>query len=177
MAARPTSATRAPTIPMRPPKTKELKMTNDHDLDVLNSLITTTIDSAHGFEHSAEHADAGRFRELFGEFGRERRQVVSDLQQSVRALGGTPNDDGSLKADLHRRWIDLRDAVAGGGDKEVVEEIERGEDYLKSKYEAALADTGLSQVALEAIRSAYGSVRAGHDRASQLKHSMEGTSA
>jgi uncharacterized protein (TIGR02284 family) len=152
-------------------------MTNDHDVDVLNSLITTTIDSAHGFEHSAEHAEAGRFRELFREFGRERRQVVSALQQAVRSMGGTPNDDGSLKADLHRRWIDLRDAIAGGGDKEVVEEVERGEDYLKSKYEAALADGDLSEAALAAIRTAYQSVRAGHDRASQLKHNMEGASA
>jgi uncharacterized protein (TIGR02284 family) len=152
-------------------------MTNDHDVSVLNSLITTTIDSANGFEHSAEHAEAGRFRELFGEFGRERRQVVSDLQEAVRSMGGTANDDGSLKADLHRRWIDLRDAIARGGDKEVVEEVERGEDYLKSKYDAALADTDLSEAALGVIRIAYQSVRAGHDRASQLKHSMEGASA
>jgi uncharacterized protein (TIGR02284 family) len=152
-------------------------MNNDHDVDILNGLITTTIDSAHGFEHSAEHADAGRFRELFSEFARERRGVVSDLQQCVRSLGGTPNDDGSLKADLHRRWIDLRDAISGGGDKEVIEEVERGEDYLKAKYETALADGELSATARDAISAAYTSVRAGHDRASQLKHSMEGASA
>ena len=152
-------------------------MTNDHDLEILNSLITTTIDSAHGFEHSAEHSEAGRFRELFGEFGRERRQVVAGLQDAVRALGGTPNDDGSLKADLHRRWIDLRDAISRAGDKEVVEEVERGEDYLKEKYETALADTELSQPAREAIGLAYSSVRAGHARASQLKHSLEDASA
>ena len=152
-------------------------MTNDHDVDVLNGLITTTIDSCNGFEHSAEHADAGRFRELFQEFARERREVVSDLQQAVRGLGGTPNDDGSLKADLHRRWIDLRDAISSGGDKEIVEEVERGEDYLKNKYEAALADDELSEPARDAIGTAYTSVRAGHDRASQLKHSMEGAAA
>ena len=152
-------------------------MNEDHDIDILNSLITTTIDSAHGFEHSAEHADAGRFRELFGEFAEERREVVARLQEQVRALGGTPNDDGSLNGDLHRRWIDLRDAIAGGGDKEVIEEVERGEDYLKSKYDAALADGELSRTALEAIRAAYQSVRAGHDRASQLKHNMEDAQA
>jgi uncharacterized protein (TIGR02284 family) len=152
-------------------------MTNDQDLDILNSLITTTIDSAHGFEHAAEHADAGRFRDLFSEFATERRQVVSALQQAVRAMGGTPNDDGSLKADLHRRWIDLRDAISGGGDKEVIEEVERGEDYLKGKYDAALADGGLSETALGVIRTAYQSVRAGHDRASQLKHATESASA
>ena len=149
-------------------------MGNDHDIDILNSLITTTIDSANGFEHSAEHAEAGRFRELFAGFGRERREVVAALQAQVTALGGTPNDDGSLKADLHRRWIDLRDAISRGGDKEVVEEVERGEDYLKEKYETALADGELSETARQAIGTAYASVRAGHDKASQLKHQLEG---
>ena len=152
-------------------------MANDHDIEVLNSLTTTTIDSANGFEHSAEHADAGRFRELFQEFAQERRRVVSALQETVRGLGGTPNDDGSLKADLHRRWIDLRDAISSGGDKEIIEEVERGEDYLKAKYEQVMQDSELSQIAREAINTAYSSVRAGHDRASQLKHSMEGASA
>ena len=107
----------------------------------------------------------------------ERRRVVSALQDAVRALGGTPNDDGSLKADLHRRWIDLRDAISGGGDKEIVEEVERGEDYLKAKYEEAMRDPELGQTAREVISMAYTSVRAGHDRASQLKHSLEGASA
>ena len=52
----------------------------------------------------------------------------------MRAKGGTPNDDGSLKADLHRRWVDLRAAIAGdGGDKAVIEEVERGEDYIKAQ--------------------------------------------
>jgi uncharacterized protein (TIGR02284 family) len=148
-------------------------MANDHDISVVNSLITTTIDSANGFERSAEDADAQQYRQLFTEFGQERRQVVARLQDYVRSLGGTPNDDGSLKADLHRRWVDLRDAIQKGGDREVIEEVERGEDYLKAKYDAALADRELAQPTLDLIRDAYQSVRAGHDRASQLKHSFE----
>ena len=149
-------------------------MGRDHDINVLNSLITTTIDSANGFERSAEDADVPRFAEMFREFAQERRQVVGMLQERVRTLGGTPNDDGSLKADLHRRWVDLRDAISRGGDKEIIEEVERGEDYLKGKYDAALADTELGPDTMAAIREAYQSVRAGHDRASALKHSMQG---
>jgi len=152
-------------------------MGNDHDVTVLNSLITTTIDSANGFERSAEDADVPQFVEMFREFAQERRQVVGRLQERVRSLGGTPNDDGSLKADLHRRWVDLRDAISKGGDQEIIEEVERGEDYLKSKYDTALADGELSQETLSLIREAYQSVRAGHDRASALKHSMQGASA
>ena len=152
-------------------------MANDHDISVVNSLITTTIDSANGFERSAEDADASQYKQMFSQFGQERRQVVSRLQDYVRSLGGTPNDDGSLKADLHRRWVDLRDAIQRGGDKEVIEEVERGEDYIKGKYDAALADSELAQPTLDLIREAYQSVRAGHDRASQLKHSLQGSAA
>jgi uncharacterized protein (TIGR02284 family) len=156
---------------VQPPAKKELAMANEHDISILNSLITTTIDSANGFERSAEDANVPNFVEMFREFAQERRQVVVGLQERVRTLGGTPNDDGSLKADLHRRWVDLRDAI-GGGDKAVIEEVERGEDYLKGKYDSALEDSELSPQTLAAIREAYQSVRAGHDRASQLKHSM-----
>jgi uncharacterized protein (TIGR02284 family) len=145
----------------------------DHDITVLNTLITTTIDSANGFENSAQDVQGGQFEQMFSEFAQERRQVVGRLQEHVRMLGGTPNDDGSLKADLHRRWEDLRKAF-GGGDKAIIEEVERGEDYLKAKYDTALQDDQLSTDARSVIQEAYQSVRAGHDRASALKHSLQG---
>ena len=146
---------------------------NEHDIQVVNSLITTTIDSADGFERSAENARGQRFESMFVEFGAERRDVVDRLQQHVTSLGGSPNDDGSLKADLHRRFEDLRTAI-GGGDKAVIEEVERGEDYIKGKYETALADDKLSAGTRAIVELAFQSVRAGHDRASQLKHSLQG---
>ena len=125
----------------------------DHDINVLNTLITTTIDSANGFERSAEDADSPRFVDMFREYAQERRQVVGRLQERVR----------------------MRDAISRGGDKEVIEEVERGEDYLKSKYDAALEDDRLSTETLAVIREAYQSVRSGHDRASALKHGMQDT--
>jgi uncharacterized protein (TIGR02284 family) len=154
-----------------------MMQSNEHDISVVNSLITTTIDSANGFERAAEDAHMPQFVEMFRTFAQERRQVVGMLQEHVRTLGGTPNDDGSLKADLHRRWMDLKEAMSSGGDQAVIEEVERGEDYIKSKYETALEDTKLSPPAQEVIRQAYQSVRAGHDRASALKHSMKAANA
>src|SRR5688500_10879890 len=137
----------------------------DHDVSVLNSLLTTTIDSANGFARSAEDADVPQFVATFREFSQQRRQGVGQLQERVRTPGGTPNDDGSLKADLHRRWVDLRDAISRGGDLEIIEEVERGEDYLKSKYDSALGDRELSPDTLAVIREASQSVRAGPARA------------
>lgn len=144
-----------------------------HDIKVLNSLITTTIDSANGFEQSAKDASGERFTSMFEDYARERRAVVAKLQAKVRTLGGTPEDDGSFKAAGHRRWVDFKNAVTNSSDKAVVEEVERGEDYIKAKYEAALKDDSLSPEAASVISEVFDSVKDGHDRASALKRNMK----
>lgn len=143
-----------------------------HDIKVLNSLITTTIDSANGFEQSAKDATSQRFTSMFEDYARERREAVAKLQAKVRTFGGSPEDDGSFKAAGHRRWVDFKNAVTNSSDKKVVEEVERGEDYIKAKYEAALKDDRLSPEAASVISEVFDSVRAGHDRASALKQSF-----
>lgn len=149
-------------------------MSTDTDVSTLNSLIKTTLDSVKGFEDAAENVDATRFSSQFREFAQERRQVVTMLQAEVRRLGGNPEDDSSFLAAAHRTFMNLKDAVTGRDDKAVVEEVERGEDYIKEKYQAALRDTDVSPQVRQLIEQAYQSVRRGHDRASQLKHSLQG---
>ncbi|MEZ0241897.1 MAG: PA2169 family four-helix-bundle protein [Sphingomonas sp.] len=147
-------------------------MSTNTDISKLDDLIVTTIDSIKGYEHSAEHAEAGRYAGFFRAMAGERRGVVDMLQQQSRALGGTPADYGSTAATIHRRWEDLRLAL-GGGDEALVKEVERGEDYLKEEYERALADDHISGPTLAVIREAHDSVLRGHDRASKLKHELE----
>ncbi|HEY1606086.1 MAG TPA: PA2169 family four-helix-bundle protein [Allosphingosinicella sp.] len=147
-------------------------MSETHDTSKLDDLIVTLIDSVKGFEHSAEKAEAARYRSFFLEMAHERRAAVELLQAASRAEGGSPADYGSAAATLHRRVEDLRVAF-GGGDEAVVKEVERGEDYLKEEFERALADERMSPAAMEAVRQAYASVRRGHDKASALKHALE----
>jgi len=144
----------------------------EHDISVLNSLIKTTLDSRKGFRDASEDATSPRFSQMFAEFAAERGAVASRLQEEVRRLGGDPEDDSSFLAAAHRTFMDLKAAVAGRDDKAVIEEVERGEDYIKSKYEAALKDDDLSPSTRQVITEAFTSVRAGHDRASALKHNM-----
>lgn len=146
---------------------------NDNE-STLNTLIATTLDSADGYRKAAEKADNERYRSLFLEFAGERERCVRQLQDEVRQLGGNPEDDGSILAAAHRTFLSLRDAVTGSDDRSVIAEVERGEDYIKGKYEAALDSGRLTGSAEQAVRQAYQSVREGHDRMSQLKHSVEG---
>jgi uncharacterized protein (TIGR02284 family) len=143
-----------------------------HDIKVLNSLIETTLDSADGYRQAAENAGNSQYKILFQQWSVERRQVVSDLQGQVRNLGGNPEDDGSVLAAAHRTFLELKDSVTKD-DESVVNEVERGEDFIKAKYEAALKDDELSPVARDSVSRAYKSVRSGHDQARNLKRSLQ----
>lgn len=149
-------------------------MSDNHSVSKLDDLIVTLIDSIKGFEHSAEKAEAARYKGFFLEMAEDRRRAVTRLQETSRAMGGTPADYGSTAATLHRRIEDLRVAL-GGGDKAIIKEVERGEDYLKEEFERALKDDKLSASAMAVVREAYASVRRGHDEASNLKHRLEAT--
>jgi uncharacterized protein (TIGR02284 family) len=141
-----------------------------HDITVLNSLIETTLDSADGYKQAAEKAGNPSYKNLFEQWAADRRQVVSGLQNQVRMLGGKPDEDGSVLAAGHRVFLKLRDNVTAGDDG-VIDEVERGEDFIKAKFEQALEDEELSTSVRDAVVRAYTSVKAGHDQASRLKHS------
>ena len=143
------------------------------EISTLNTLIATTIDSITGYENSAKDIDNQRFAQIFRERANERQQVVEQLRNEVRRLGGNPDDDGSFLGKAHQRFEDLKAAVTGQDEKSIINEVERGEDYLKEKFETALNSDTLSGESRSVVERCYQSVRSGHDQMSQLKHGME----
>lgn len=143
-----------------------------HDIRTLNGLIATTLDSVDGYTTAAEDADNSSYRQAFLSRAAERRGVVQVLQNEVSRLGGNPEDDGTALAGAHRAFLNLKAAVTGKDDQAIVNEVERGEDHIKAKFDNALQDGELSGPVLAAIRSAYESVRAGHDEMRNLKQTL-----
>ena len=149
---------------------------HSEEITALNTLTATTIDSINGYEDSAKNVDNERLREIFRQRASERQMVVQNLRAEVTRLGGNAEDDGSFLGKAHQRFEDLKAAVTGRDEKAIINEVERGEDYLKAKYEAALKSDSLSGETRAAVEKAFQSVRSGHDQISQLKHGMEATS-
>ena len=142
-------------------------------LTVLKTLTDTLADSVNGYRDAAQHVDGEEFRQMFTELADERSQVLSDLQSEVTRLGGSADRDGSTLGALHQRWLDFKAGITGRDDKAVINEVERGEDYLKAKFETALDNTNLSGESRSIVERAFQSVRSGHVQISQLKHGME----
>ena len=146
--------------------------TNDQ-VSALNELIETTIDSVTGYEDSAQNIDNERLRQIFRERADERQKVVQDLREEVRRLGGAPEQGGTFLGKTHQRLEDLKAAITGRDEKSIVNEVERGEDYLKGKWEAILDKGDLTGESRAVVERGYQSVRQGHDQISQLKHGLE----
>ena len=146
-------------------------MDRSHDITVLNSLTKTTLDSMKGYADACEESD-GTYREMFDSMSRERSQVASKLQAQVAVLGGDPEDDSSFTAAAHRTFMDLRAAISGREEEQIIKEVERGEDHIKNKYEEALKDGDLTVETRQVIEQGYESVRKGHDRVSAIKHAL-----
>ena len=146
---------------------------HNETITTLNTLIATTIDSVTGYEDSAKNIENERFREIFRGRADERQQVVEELRSEVRRLGGDPEESGSFLGKAHQRFEDLKAVVTGRDEQAIINEVERGEDYLKEKFETALNSDELSGETRAAVERVFQSVREGHDQMSQLKHGMD----
>jgi len=150
-------------------------MSNEHDIKTLNSLIETVIDSADGYSQAAKEADGSRFADIFRRRGAERQQLTVQLQGKVSALGGAPEDDGTVLAKAHRMFLNLRNSMSSD-DTTIVDQVEAGEDHIKHKFEDALRDREVSGSTLADIEEAYMVVKAGHDEIRDLKQALHGHS-
>ena len=54
----------------------------------------------------------------------------------------------------------------------MIDEVERGEDFIKAKFEKALNSDDLPSNVREVVSRAYQTIRADHDQISAMKHSM-----
>ncbi len=149
-----------------------MQTSNEHAVDVLNGLIKTTLDSVGGYRDAAENADRSQYKAMFTERCSRREQLARELQQEVRALGGDPQTEQGILGKAHNKFLDIKNALTGGDDKSVIDEVERGEDHIKEKFQNALNDQELPPSARTAVSRAYQSVTADHDEVSRIKHSM-----
>jgi len=150
-----------------------MQPSNEHAVKVLNSLIETTLDSVNGYKDAAEATESQQYRSMFTERAQRRMELSRRLQDEVRSFGGEPERDQSLVGKAHNKFAELRGKLMGSGsDKAVIDEVERGEDVIKAKFETAMDDSELPSNTRQLVATAYGEIKSEHDDISRLKHSM-----
>ena len=139
------------------------------DVTVLNDLVSLCIDSARDLRSAAEQAHNTSLSAIFLERASDRDRVLLELQDEVRAMGGTAVDRGSLAGAAHRAVLDVR-AAAGNNVKSAIEEIERSEDVLRGHFEKAMYRKDISPATQQLVSRCCAGIREGHDEIWALKH-------
>ena len=146
---------------------------NAHAAEVLSGLIETTLDSADGYDKAADLARNPTFQALFKQRAQARRGLTGQLADEVRTFGGEPHLQGSLFGPVHRAFLIARDTIARHSDKAVVEEVERGEQFINARFEQAATDPDLPIRVRQSLKRAQAALRDDFAAINALRHQFD----
>jgi uncharacterized protein (TIGR02284 family) len=147
-------------------------MDENNAISVVEHLIETNKDGQKGYQDAAQHVKRSDLKTYFNEQSLERARFASELDAELARLGKPDKKvSGSASAAMHRAWIDTKVAL-GGGDKTILESVEKGEDDAKDTYNKALAGS-LPGNLMEIVRRQAASVQRAHDKVKMLRDSAK----
>jgi uncharacterized protein (TIGR02284 family) len=109
-------------------------------VDTLNSMIAVAMDGAATLSKGVDIIKDPRIKTLLSELATEREALVDELRKEVRALGGTPEDRGTVVGSAHRLYTEVKMALAPDDRRAAIDEIKRSEHRVREKLEALLAE-------------------------------------
>jgi uncharacterized protein (TIGR02284 family) len=109
-------------------------------IDTLKELIVARHEAAQGLRICSEFVRTSRLQELVQSRLEGCTRALEELQSLVRLLGGNPDVPALDVAGAHRRWADLRTALACNVDGVILDECERGESRALEVYRNAMDD-------------------------------------
>lgn len=147
-------------------------MDENNAISVLENLIETCKDGQKGYQDAAQHVKRSDLKTYFNEQSLERSRFAGELQAELVQVGKPDKKvSGSASAALHRAWIDTKVAL-GGGDKTILESVEKGEDDAKDTYNKALTGA-LPGNLMEIVRRQAASIQRAHDKVKMLRDSAK----
>ena len=105
---------------------------------VLLDVIKTLQDGQKGFADIGEHLKDETLKRYFLAESLKRANFRAELENELHRAGmADVKESGSTAGALHRAWGDIK-AKLGGGDHQLLETAETGEDAAKKAYQDAL---------------------------------------
>jgi uncharacterized protein (TIGR02284 family) len=157
------------TMPHSFPTKRGESMDKNEVISTLNDLIQTCKDGVEGFRTCAEDIKDPELKSYFNDRADRCTRAAEELQDLVIAYGGDPATSSHLTGTLHRRWVDVRSAITGKSNQDVLDECERGEDVAKQHYEAALEKELPEEVRL-VVEDQYRGVQVNHDQVKAMRN-------
>ena len=99
-----------------------------------------------------------------------RANLLQEINAKIWLLGIPAIDQGTKLGTAGKAFLRLR-AVVGKDDKSAIEEVERGEDYLRNRVDKAAHDERLTAHTRNYLQTVLSRVSTTHDEIKQLQES------
>jgi uncharacterized protein (TIGR02284 family) len=134
---------------------------SNENINVLNSVTKTLIDSCKGYQICSEIADDSfALQAEFKRRANERQELVSQFQNLVATYGGEPKTSGRVSGAVHRGFTRFS-SVFGNDEAAALEALDDGEEYLSEKIEDKLEYEGLTHQTRDLLTQAHAQAKAG----------------
>lgn len=111
--------------------------------DGLNNLLVKNYDAEKGFKLAMNKIDNPTINTFLKDRAAQCGKFAQELKSEILQYGELPEQDGSIKGDIHRAWMNLKAAVASNEQEQLLEEVERGEKASLEEYNEILYDKGV----------------------------------
>ncbi|WP_298764620.1 PA2169 family four-helix-bundle protein [uncultured Polaribacter sp.] len=109
----------------------------------LNNLLTRTYDAEKGFNKAAEHTESLPLKAYFKERAQEREQFSKELKKELNLFNAAATEEGSLLANAHRNWMDVKALFSSDNEEAMLQEAIRGEKTSIEDYNEVLTESTL----------------------------------
>jgi uncharacterized protein (TIGR02284 family) len=153
----------------------EKNMDTKNDRTELHNIHDLLVDSRKGYMEAAERAEHSGVKSLLMAFAHERDALESEVDNELRKQDpdAEHRDGGTIKGDLHRAWMDLRDSLSKSDNANVLSECERGEEYLLMRYDEVLKKDDLQPGTRTLATAQRAQVQKNMDRIKDLRKQFD----
>jgi len=150
-----------------------------NDKSELHNIHDPLVDSRKGYMEAAERVEDNGVKSLLMAFAQERNALESAVDAELRKQDpeAEHKEGGTVKGDLHRAWMDLRDSLSKSDNANVLSECERGEEYLLMRYNEVLKKDDLLSSTRMLASSQRAEVQGNVERIKQLRRTFESIEA
>ena len=145
-------------------------------IKTLKHLVEICKQGEEGFETAAENIRNTEYESLLRNYSQQRAKFASELESEIVKLGGD-RDDNTFKGmlddaggALHRGWINIKSAVAGGDSEAILAECQTGDKAAVETYEKALQTSNLPANIESLVRRQYADVVEAYNKIKTFKH-------
>jgi uncharacterized protein (TIGR02284 family) len=115
-----------------------MPLKNSELVSILKELIEVCKDGEQGYKDAADDVRDEEVQKILLKYSHQRSVFFAELEDASRKLGGDMEFSGSLLGILHRRWMDVKFAVAGSDTYSILKECIRGEKSAIVAYEKVI---------------------------------------